>query len=250
MPEHRFCPASRGPGHLLQEGPSGAAPGAPAACSPRCLFAHLVPLWDVGQGPGTDSEGAVVETQSCGAEDLLPPPGDAGEEPGASGALLCARARRDTGGLGWLQQPRVGLCITPTPQSKFGAPNSTPGSGCPRQRGRGMLRARARGRRQPRLSGGSGSVLAAGTGTASADASRSIRHLSPLSPCSWGLVGSGCQHGPNALCRRCRGCSAQCWSSHGAPGILPVLGVPVSPPWDGSLGPRVLLGSPTLLAHV
>lgn len=132
VPEHRFCPASRGPGHLLQEGPSGAAPGAPAACSPRCLFAHLVPLWDVGQGPGTDSDGAVVETQSCGAEDLLPPPGDAGEEPGASGALLCARARRDTGGPGLAATAPCGAVHHPNPTEQVWSPKQHAGLGVPK----------------------------------------------------------------------------------------------------------------------
>lgn len=187
------------------------------------LLAHtpraIMGCQEVGQGPGMGSEGAEMETQSCGAEDLLPPPGDAGEEPRAPGALLCARARQDMGGPGL------------APQSNFGAPNSTAGSGCPRWRSRGMLRARARGWHQPGLSGGSSSVLARWARMLPGASSTCPRACGGCwdpganrdpTPMLSAVSAGDAPHGAGAVTVH----QASSWCS-------------VSPPWGGSLGPCV-----------
>lgn len=140
---------------------------------------------------------------------------------------------RTRGGLGWLQHRPTEQFWSPKQHSGLGVPTLAQPRDAPCQ-GEGLAPAWAVRWQQLRA------------GKAGTDASRSIQHLSL---CSWGLFGPGCQQGPNpnALCCQYRGCSARCWSSHGAPGVLVLLGVP-SMGWQPR--PCVPLGSPTLLAHV
>lgn len=207
----------------------GSPDGALVPCSPRCLLARLVPLQDarrLGRGPGWAVRERRWKRRAVELRICFPLLEMLERSPEHQEPCFVPGPGRTRGGLGW---PHRAILEPQTAQWARGAHGGT-AEGC--------------------SVSGRGAGTSLGCQVAAAPCWQCghgcfTEHPAPV-PVLVGAVGTRVPTGTQPQC-----------SLLSVQGMLCAVTVhqvssqcSVSPPWGGSLGPCVLLGSPTLLAHV